>query len=204
MRCRILSLAILLIAGVAMPARAEILGDAPVPFSAERIVVVDGHSYRGMLFHIPGRERHEQEIQGIAEVIILDAAAKQGFLLLPDLHSYVPFVFPKLMAELDRRSLDGSPLGQETINGIRTTKYRVERTAADGSRAQGFAWLSAQGVLMRLDGTVTRPGGRATAIRLELANLAMGPQDPALFELPPGLIKLPGRALQTFLGGNPG
>ncbi|HZB93113.1 MAG TPA: hypothetical protein VE397_16830 [Stellaceae bacterium] len=57
-------------------AQATLLGDARVAYSAERTVTVNGKAYAGMVFHIPGRERDEQEIQGIAEVILLDAAAK--------------------------------------------------------------------------------------------------------------------------------
>ena len=186
-------------------AHAAMLGDASVPYSAQRTVTVNGRSFVGMVFHVPGRERHEQQIQGISEVIILDAGAKQGFLVLPELNSYVPFAFPRLMAELDDPGLRRTPVGEETINGIRTTKYRVSHSAADGSEAKGFVWLSGQGVLMRLDGTVVRRGAaHGTAIRLELAGVKLGPQDPGLFRLPPGFVKLPTAALGGLLGGEPG
>jgi len=139
-------------------------------------------------------------------VVILDAAAKQGFLVLPGLNSYVAFVFPKVMAALDDPSLRRAAVGQEMVGGVPTTKYRVDHTTADGSHAQGFVWVSAQGVMMRLDGTVSRPGGsHPTAISMVLARLAIGPQDPALFVLPPGLVKLPAAAaLEGLLGGKPG
>ena len=187
------------------PALARLIGDAALSYSAERIVTVNGRSYTGMVFHIPRHDRHEQEIAGITEVVILDAAARQGWLVLPALKSYVEFAFPALMAELGAPDLRRAPVGQEIVSGVRTTKYRIDHTAADGSRARGFLWVSAQNVLMRLDGTVFRPGAHhGTAIRMELANLAIGPQDPALFELPPGLIKLPSAALQGLLGGHAG
>ena len=192
-------------AAPAPAAAAALLGDAGIAYSAERTVTVNGKSYSGMVFHIPGRDRHEQVILGFPEVVILDAAQKQGFLVIPGLKSYVPFAFPRLMAELDAPGLRRAPVGQEAVSGVRTTKYRIDHTASDGSRARGFAWVSAEGILMRIDGTVTRPGdaGRL-AIRMELANLAMGPQNPALFELPPGLSELPAAALQGLLGGPPG
>src|SRR5438046_542229 len=104
MRLGALSSIVLLSLALALPAgaaRAAMLGDAAVSYSAERTVVVNGHSYTGMVFHTPGHDRHEQEIQGIPEVILLDGAAKQGILLLPGLNSYLPFAFPRLMAELD-------------------------------------------------------------------------------------------------------
>jgi len=206
MRRFVLWVVVLLVCGAPFkPASAAMLGDASVSYSAERTVTVNGKSYLGMVFHVPGRERHEQQIQGISEVIILDAGAKQGFLVLPELNSYVAFAFPRLMAELDDSDLRRTPVGQETVNGVPTTKYRVDHTAGDGSRAQGFVWLSGQRVLMRLDGIVARAGaGRGTAIRFELAGVKLGPQDPGLFVLPPGLVKLPSAALEGLLSGKPG
>jgi hypothetical protein len=205
MRRRILLLALTLVAGAAPAAQAALLGDAAVAYSAECTVTVDGKSYTGLVFHTPGHQRHEQAVQGIPEILLLDAAAKQGVLIVPGLKSYIAFAFPKVMAELDDPSLRRAPMGQETVGGVRTTKYRVDHTTADGARAQGFVWVSEQGVLMRLDGTVTRPGGsRPTAVLVTLANLAVGPQDPRLFELPLGLVKLPAAALGGLLGGRSG
>jgi len=138
-------------------------------------------------------------------VILLDATAKQGILLLPSLNSYLSFAFPRLMAELDDPTWRRVPKGEEVVNGVRTTKYRVDHTAEDGSRAQGWLWLSAQGVLMRLEGVVTRAGANAgTSIRMELAGLRLARQDPQLFQIPPGLIKLPSGALEGLLSGRSG
>jgi hypothetical protein len=192
--------ALFLVLGI--DARAAMLGDAALSYSARRTVTVDGHSYSGMVFHVPGHERHEQEIAGMTEVILLDASAKQGVLLLPSIKAYVDFAFPALMAELDDPALRRAPLGQETVNGVMTTKYRIDHTAADGSHARGFAWVSSQGVLMRIEGIFMRPGAaRETAINMELAHLKPGPQDRRLFELPAGLLQLPSAALQAFLMG---
>jgi hypothetical protein len=200
-----LPLALTLLAGAAPAAQAALLGDAAVAYSAECTLTVDGKNYAGMVFHTPGHQRHEQAVQGIPEILLLDGTAKQGVLIVPGLKSYIAFAFPKVMAELDDPSLRREPVGQETVGGVRTTKYRVDHTTADGARAQGFVWVSGQGVLMRLDGTVTRPGGsRPTAILMTLTNLAVGPQDPGLFELPRGFVKLPAAALGGLLGGRSG
>jgi hypothetical protein len=198
----------LVFALVALPAgfaRAALLGDAAVSYSANSTVTVNGRSYAGTVFHIPGRDRHEQEIQGIAEVVILDGTAMRGWLVLPRLSSYVEFSFPQLMAELSAQTLLRSPVGREMVNGVRTTKYRIDHTAGDGMHAKGFAWVSADGVLMRLEGSVARPGAsQGTAIQLELDNLRLGRQHHDLFELPPGLTRLPGGALAPLLGGRSG
>jgi hypothetical protein len=205
MRRSLLLLSLTLIAIMPVAARAALLGDASIAYSAERTVTVNGSSYAGMVFHVPGHERDEHQIHGIAEVFILDAATKRAFLVVPMLKSYVAFSFPGLMAELDSPDLRRNPVGKETVNGMRTTKYRIDHVSSDGTRAQGFAWLSAQGVLMRIDGTITRRrGGKPLAIRMELANVAVGPQDPALFRVPSGFTELPTQALQGLFGSKPG
>lgn len=198
----LLSFLLLLTVG---PACAALLGDARVAYSADRTVTVNGRAYTGKMFHMPGHQRHEQEIQGLSEVVILDGAAAQGWLVLPGLHSYVEFHFPTVLAELEDRNILGAKAGQETVDGVSTTKYRVDHRAADGSRVQGFVWLSRDGVMMKLDGTLARPrSSKPTAIRMELSQLRLGPQDPGLFALPPGLVKLPSDALAPLLGGRAG
>src|SRR5260221_9318902 len=102
----------------------------------------------------------------------------RGWMVLPRLNSYVEFTFPQLVEELSAQNLLRSPVGRETVNGVRTTKYRIDHTAADGMHGQGFAWLSTDGVLMRLDGSVARLGGsQSTAIKLQLDNLRAGRPD---------------------------
>lgn len=188
-----------------MSAEAAMMGDASVPYSAERTVIVNGKRYSGMVFHTPGRDRHEQTIAGIAEVFILDAGSKEGYLIVPELKSYVAFAMPRLMAELDDERLRGAALGHERVSGVDATKYRVDYTAADGTRADGFVWVSARGILMRIDGHVARKNSnKPMAIHMELANLALGPQDPQLFSVPRGLLRLPTQSLEGFLGGKQG
>lgn len=190
--------------GGSAAADATLLGDASISYRALRTVTVDGRSYSGTVCHRPGQDRHEQEIAGIPEFILLNAASSRGFVVVPGLSTYVEFAFPRLMAELGDPRLRRAPVGQEVVNGVRTTKYRIDYTAGDGSRARGFAWVGAEGVLMRLDGTVDRPGAaRPMAIRMELSELRPGPQDPALFELPAGFVKLSPSALAPLLGGKP-
>jgi hypothetical protein len=193
--------------GLAAATRADaaMLGDAPVPFRAMRTVTVDGRSYTGPVYHMPGHQRHEQDMFGMHEVFLLDTKSAQGFLVLPAVHTYLEFPFPPLMAELDSPDLVRSPVGEDTVSGVRTTKYRIDHAAHDGSRAQGFLWVSRSGVLMKLDVAVTRAhGGKPMAIAMQLSQVETGAVDPALFTLPDGFVRLPPDALGPLLGGNPG
>jgi hypothetical protein len=201
----LLRLVLVIVAFAASPARAAMLGDASVPYQAERTVTVDGRTYSGPVFHTPGHQRHEQDMFGMHEVFLLDTEAARGVLVLPSVKTYVEFPFPPLMAELDSPDLLRHPVGPETIAGIATTKYKVDHTAQDGSRAEGFVWVSRTGILMKLEASVTRAhGGRPMAIAMTLSQVTTGPVDPGLFQLPQGLVRLPADSLGPLLGSQRG
>ncbi len=187
---------------LALPARAAALFDAPISFSAVRTVTIDGKPYTGPMFHEPGRERDEQKLGAMDMAFILDGQSGQGFLVVPSVKTYVTFPFPPmLMALVDAQMEKEQPVGEETIDRIPTTKYRVEKTTSDGTHGEGFVWISKRGVLMRLDGVVTSPSGRKTKIAMKLADVKEGPQKPELFAPPAGMNELPFQALAPLLNG---
>jgi len=185
---------------LACPARAADLLDAPVSYSATRTVTVNGKVYSGPMFHVPGHERHEQTLLGMAEVFLLDDQQGAAVLVMPALKTMVEFPFPPLMTSLLDSSLAKSAVGEEKIDDIPATKYRVDKTAPDGTRGEGFLWVSRRGVLLKLAGIVTAPGGHQTAIQMALSDVKEAPQAPALFTPPAGLAKLPAEALAPLLG----
>jgi hypothetical protein len=196
----LLPLFAILVCALPAPVRATGLLDAPLSFSATRTVIVNGKSYIGAMFHIPGRERHEQVLLGMQEVFLLDDVQHAGLVVLPALKTMVEFPFPPLLAALDNPSLRKDPVGEDKIDEIPATKYRVEKTAPDGTHGEGFLWLSRRGVMMKLTGTVTAPGGHRTDINMALSNVKEAPQKAELFAPPPGLSKLPAEALAPLLG----
>jgi hypothetical protein len=181
-----------------LPAAAELLGDTTVPFSADRTLVVDGRTYSGRLFAAPGKQRHEQEIEGMPQVVLLRSDGR-GWLVVPNLKSYVEFGWAPVLAELGNAL--GPAVGQETVGGLKTTKYRVEHTARDGTEVDGWLWRTAEGIVMKLDGTVRPRQGKPASVRMTLSNVKKSPQSASLFDLPQGLVKLPTGALAPLLGG---
>lgn len=191
----------LIAASIALPARAAALLDAPVSFSAMRTVTIDGKTYNGPMYHVPGHERDEQKIGAMNFAFILDDPAAQGFLVVPSVKTYVVFPFPPLLSAMVDGDLRKNPVGTAMVDRIPTTEYRVAGTISDGTHGEGFVWLSKRGVLMRLKGTVTSPGGHKTRIAMHLADVKEGPQKPALFARPMGMTALPFKALAPLLGG---
>ena len=188
-----------LIALAAPVARAATLGDSKVGFSATRTLVIDGKRYVGSMAAMPGRERHEQQIQGFHPVFLLRTDSPTAEIVLAQLHTIVQFALPPELRVFGRPELKKKPLGRDTVNGILTTKYALDEAVPEG-HAVGTLWLSAEGIPMRLAGKFTGQNGKTADVRWELSGVKIGPQPATLFEPPSGYSKLPAEAVAPLLG----
>jgi len=200
-RLRTLMAAMLAAALLTPRAEAGVFGDASVPYSATTVLTVDGQNFAGTLHAVPGLQRHDQTVAGVAETTILDLASGRGYFVLPMFKAYVEFGFRLALAELRSPDLTAKPLGRDEVNGVATTKYRVNHRAKDGTLIEGFAWLTRTGIAMRTEGSVTTPEGRRTEFSWELSRLQLAQQDRSLFDPPEGYYKLPMVLLPPFLNG---
>ncbi|HEV2674360.1 MAG TPA: hypothetical protein VGV37_07445 [Aliidongia sp.] len=194
---------LLLVAAVlVMPsARAQqLLGDTQVPYSADRTVVTGGKSYVGRVYATPGRQRHEQNVNGLPLVAILRADRKVAWLELAELHVFTDFPFPAAITDYADPKQLGRPIGTEVIAGETAGKYRVEHQGSDGSQVYGYAWITEDGIVLRLDGSFVEPNGRETKASYELSHVRRGPQPANLFDLPPGMSRLPPEAVAPLMG----
>jgi hypothetical protein len=163
-------------------AQAETIGDARVGFTAERVLILDGRSYTGRMWHMPGEQRHEQDLQAIHPVVFLHADSTLGEIVLPQLHTVVEFVLPIGLSALSHPELSKA-IGQASIEGIATTEYLVDQNSPEG-HAMGSLWLN----------------GKVSTIDWQLHHVAIGRQDAALFEVPRHYAKLPLEAAAPLLG----
>ncbi len=186
----------MLLAGAA---GAATLGDARIGFSAERTLVIDGRIYKGKIWTMPGKERHEQAIQGFRPVFLLRSDSPVAEVVLPQIKTIVQFAMPPELRLLASPDLKRRPVGQDKINGIATTKYAIDQIVQDG-HAKGTLWLSRDGIPMKLAGTFTGTKGKVSTIGWELSQVRIGPQPAALFEAPQGFSKLPAEAVVPLLG----
>jgi hypothetical protein len=196
---RLLAIIALCLALLPCSARAATLIDPHTGFSAERTLVVDGHTYRGKVWAMPGKERHEQDIAGMRPVFLLRGDSGLGEIVLQNLKTIVQFEIPAELRLLNVAALKQHAIGNETINGVATTKYAIDKSIPEG-HAAGTLWLSADGIPMRLAGTFTNAKGKESTLRWELSGVKTGPQPAALFEPPAGLSKLPPEAIAPLLG----
>jgi hypothetical protein len=178
--------------------QAETLGDARIGFTAERVLILDGRSFVGRMWHMPGEQRHEQDFPALKSILILRADRAAGEVVLPQLHTVVEFVLPSAVAILSHPDLR-QPIGQESIDGIATTQYLVENDSPEG-RATGSLWLSRDGIPMKCVGKFETRNGKLLTIDWQLHHVKIGRQDAALFEVPRYYTKLPPEAAAPLLG----
>jgi hypothetical protein len=201
MTMRLLRLTLIALSFVFLPRTyilAETLGDARVGFSAERILLLDGGSFVGKMWHMPGKQRHEQDLPGVSPVIILHADSVIGEVLLPQLHTVVEFPLPKALSALGHPDL-GHPIGSASVDGLETVEYALDQDSPDG-HATGSLWLSPDGIPMKCVGKFAAKNGKLSTIVWQLRRVRVGKQDPLLFEIPRGYATLPLEAAAPLLG----
>ncbi len=181
---------------------ARMLGDTGVAYSADRTLSVNGQHFDGVVYAVPGMQRHEQMMAGIEQVAIFNLAAGRGYYIVPSVRTYIDFPIDLAVHELGMPDVLGAPVGTERQGGVVTTKYRVNHNASDGTRIEGFVWLTSSGIPMRGEGNVVETGGRRTHVSWTLSNVRVAPQDPTLFRPPDGFYRLPAAALPGILGGS--
>jgi hypothetical protein len=175
------------------------LGDPQIGFSAERVLVIDGQRYVGRMWNMPGEQRHEQQLPALKPIFILRADRAIGDVVLPQLHTVVEFEFPKVLAALGKPAQLGKPAGNDTVNGVATTRYAIDRDLPEG-HATGSLWLSRDGIPMKCEARYTARNGKVSTIYWELRDVRIGPQDPSLFVAPADYAKLPPEAAAQLLG----
>ncbi len=180
---------------------ARVLGDTGVAYSADRALSVNGQRFDGVVYAMPGFQRHEQSMGGIPQVAIFNLAAGRGYYIVPSVRTYIDFPIDLAVHELGMPDMLGAPVGTERQGGVTTTKYRVNHRASDGTRIEGFVWLTASGIPMRGEGSVIEVSGKRTPVSWTLSNVHIAPQDPTLFQPPDTFYRLPAAALPAILGG---
>ena len=196
---RKLRFAILCLILVPGAARAATLGEAQIGFAADRTLVIDGRTYQGKIWAMPGKERHEQAIQAFRPIFLLRTDSPLGQIVLPQLKTIVQFALPPEARILVTSDLKKRPVGQENVNGTATTRYAIDESVPEG-HVTGTLWLSRDGIPMRLDGSLAKQNGKVSTVRWELSHVRIGPQPAVLFEAPQGFSKLPPEAIAPLLG----
>jgi hypothetical protein len=172
------------------PAGAEPVPGPQVSYKAVEVVEVQGgRSMQATVYRAGLRERREMQSNGQTVAIITRPADQELLMLMPGMNAAMKMNYERAMRDMDSGDLQGfdaEPVGQETVNGLDTTKYRIAGDNDRGTTFDGHAWVTDDGIRAKLAGTVSFSDGSSSPIRITLKNVERGDQPDDLFTLPEG------------------
>lgn len=178
-------LALLLV--LARPAFADPSKAPAADFSAELMERTgDGKWETQRLYHSKGRYRREVHSNYIA---ILSGPKRELIGLMPQDRRYLQQELSPDLADPTNPFLLRSPkvekIGEETVDGLRVTKYGLTGKFSEGTRYDAIAWTTAENIVVKMEYRIHISANPRT-YHIVLKNLRIGPLDSKLFEVPAG------------------
>ena len=178
--------------------------DAKVDYSADSTMETEGGmTMKSRIYHTTDKERMEMGGgEGMTSIIRKDK--KVVWQLMGNMYMEMAMDASNASGLDAFEIVEQSDVGQETVNGIKTTKSKVIAVKKDGSgKFGGFFWTSKEGITVKMD-LLSKEGEKKIRMASELTNLKIEKQDPALFEIPAGYTKNDMGAMmgQMMMGGD--
>lgn len=204
--CRLAVL--VLIPWVALPAAAAGVNpwDTKVEYSADSVVGTGERARSGRLWRTPTALRQDIVDAGRTQTLIVRLDRGVAWIVVPDQRMVVETDLAGLDLPVEvlfgARPVKAAIVGRETIDGLRTAKYRVEGATPKGGAFDGFVWTTQDGVVVKIDGEGQGQAGRGR-LAMSFRNIRVAPQDQSLFEPPAGYFRMAvsGANLQSILQG---
>lgn len=157
-------------------------------YSADRVMTMDGKSMTSKVYSASEKERMEmKDAGGAASIIRMDK--KLIWTLMPSEKMYIEHKFSEQKgkrAKGDYKDCDSrhTEKGKEEVNGFMARKMEVEVSCQGEDKHTGTIWLTNENIPIRME--MSSASSKKETIQIELKNLKIGKQDPALFEIPAG------------------
>lgn len=180
-------LASLAAVAAATPAGAANVLDLKVAYTATSLAGSGETPQRGRLWRNPSGFRHEGVQDGRAQTVIARLDRNIGWLALADLGVVIETDLSAFDLPLEALNGGGGVTqareGRERVNGMDTTRVRVERNQGAGSRFSGRVWVTDDGVIARIVGEGENRG-RVGRTHLNFRDVRIGAIDPRMLEPP--------------------
>lgn len=192
MRHPLLALIGLAIFAASVSAHAAPMSRPQAEYSADATVENEEGTMKQKIFVTPTKERKEM-LTGAGEgaVQIFRYDNKVMWMLMPSEKMYMEHSIgggPSRGSDTSQWTYEDTAMGEETLNGVRVTKYKTIATSTDGKKYGGFSWRTREGINVKQD-LLYKEGNDKKRMLTELSNLQIGRQDPKLFEIPEGFTK---------------
>src|SRR5262245_37891135 len=130
--------------------------DAKVEYSADSIVGTGDRAKPGRLWRTPNALRQDVVEGGRTQSVIVRLDRGVAWIVVPEQRMVVETDLAGLDLPVDvlfgAKPVKAAMVGRETIDGQRTSKYRVEGATPKGGQFDGFVWTTPDGVVMKIDG----------------------------------------------------
>jgi hypothetical protein len=163
--------------------------EVQVDYSADSTMETEGGmSMKSRIYHKPNMDRMEMGgSDGMTSIIRKDK--KVVWQLMGNMYMEMLLDDSNTSGTDAFEVVEQTDVGQETINGMKTTKSKVVAVKKDGSgKFGGFFWTTKEGITVKMD-MLSKEGDRKMRMTSELTNIKLEKQDPALFEIPAGYTK---------------
>ena len=195
---RVLILALVLLPLAAESTVGETLTRPSVEYRGELLMEAGRLALSGPIHYAPEKERRSLKLHGSripAKVIIIRRDKRVVWVLDPPSRSYYRAPLPKKSRGTLNRLLSGTGIektkvGIESLDGIRTTRYKVKFAENKSGRLVGDMWVTAENIVVRVSGKVLK-NKRSTPFHLRLTDLKIGKQPDDVFEPPKGFKLVP-------------
>lgn len=197
MHLRIVFLAVTLLLAGAGWAAADELTPPAADYRAELHIQAGSFVLSGPVYYARDKERRDLKLQGTsfpAKAMIIRRDKNVMWVLNTEHKAYsgVPLSSVQTIGSdfLSTALIEKTKLGPETVDGIKTTKYRVKFAGTSNGRLAGQIWLTPDNIVLRFEGEFSNKG-QSALIHMGLANLKIGPQPAEVFEAPKGFKLVP-------------
>lgn len=181
-------------------------------YSADSTMQMEEGTIQQHVYVTPTKERKELTGAGEGSVQIFRYDSKVMWMLMPSEHMYMEYSLSGGQSQgqgtdPSQWTYEDTVVGEETLNGVKVTKYKTIATSTDGKKYGGFSWRTKEGINVKQD-LLYKEGNEKKRMLTELSNLAIGRQDPKLFEIPEGFTKFDMGGMMGMTGapgrGRPG
>jgi|GEM_PF-268090 len=182
----------LVIFAASLAAQATPMNRPQAEYSADATVENEEGTTKQKIFVTPTKERKELLTgSGEGAVQIFRYDNKVMWMLMPSEKMYMEHSIsggPSKGSDTSQWTYEDTAMGEETLNGVKVTKYKTIATSTDGKKYGGFSWRTKEGINVKQD-LLYKEGNDKKRMLTELSNLNIGRQDPKLFEIPEGFTK---------------
>jgi len=163
--------------------------EVQVDYSADSTMETEGGmTMKSRIYHTVNKDRMEMGgSDGMTSIVRKDK--KVVWQLMGNMYMEMPMDSSNTSGMDAFDIVEQTEVGQETINGIKTTKSKIVAVKKDGSeKFGGFFWTTKEGITVKMD-MLSKEGDKKLRMTSELSNLKIEKQNPALFEIPAGYTK---------------